>query len=91
MVVVPHPWKSEDLSWLRLQPFDYVIMTKMSPLGGIHNLPFNRGSEASSYLQFILVHWDHLPERMVFMHGHWHSWHSWVSASDGVYRLRSCS
>ena len=82
VVVSTNPVKPDDLHWLRHQPYDYVLMTKMSPRGDKHNLDHNWGSEASSYLHFILTHWDHLPERMVFLHGHWHSWHSWVRAAS---------
>ena len=59
------------MHWVHLQPYDYAIMTKADPAGGIHNLPENFGRESASYLHFILLHWDHLPERMIFMHGHW--------------------
>ena len=78
VVVVVAVGLSDDMYWVNLQPHDYALMTKGRPEGGIHNLPINAGREAASYLQFILLHWDHLPERMIFMHGHWASWHAWV-------------
>ena len=68
------------MSWVKQQPYDYAIMTKGDPAGGMHNLEVNWGLDAASYLQFILLHWDHLPERMAFMHGHQSSWHTWVRA-----------
>ena len=92
VVIATHPKAQEDLSWLKLQPYDYVLMTKMAgPQGdnGIHNLNVNYGGDASSYLQFILAHWDHLPERIAFMHGHWYSWHTWVSRCPSLTRLVS--
>lgn len=39
----------------------------------------NWGREASSYLQFIIEHYDDLPPRMIFVHGHNSSWHLRVS------------
>ena len=79
VVVAANPRGTDDLSWLKQQPYDYAIMTKGDPAGGIHNLKETWGLDASSYFQFILTHWDHLPERIAFLHGHRHSWHSWVS------------
>ena len=81
VVVAANPTKANDLFWLRRQPYDYAVMTKASPETSIHNLEHNYGPEATSYLHFILLYWDHLPERVIFMHSHWHSWHSWVSTA----------
>ena len=75
VVIATSPAAQEDLTWVRCQPYDYAIMTKDESRHSMHNLRMNRGHEASAYLQFILLHWDHLPERMVFTHGHQHSWH----------------
>ena len=75
VVIATSPAKPEDLTWVRCQPYDYAIMTKKETSHGMHNLRMNLGFEASAYLQFILLHWDHLPERMVFTHAHQHSWH----------------
>ena len=36
----------------------------------------NRGREASIYLRFIIDHYDNLPDRTVFLHGHGESWHA---------------
>jgi hypothetical protein len=72
LVVAAH---DDDLEWLKLQPFQPVVMVKGRPEGTPNNIPMNWGREASSYLQFILEHYDNLPPRMVFMHGHNTSWH----------------
>ena len=72
VVVAAH---DEDVSWLRHQPFQSVVMTKGGRGSGEHHLAENKGNEISSYLQFILLHYDSLPPRMVFVHGHNESWH----------------
>ena len=75
MVLAANLWKDTDFTWLSLQPYDFVIMTKTLPEGTPNNLVHNVGHDAGSYLQFILEHWDHLPERMLFSHGHRRDWH----------------
>ena len=70
--------KDADYSWLDLQPYDYVLMMKELPQGTANNLLRNSGQDVASYAQFILEHYDHLPERMVFTHGHRLSWHTYV-------------
>ena len=91
VITASNPVKKDDLSWLQRQPYPYAIMTKADPAGGIHNLEHNYGTEATSYLHFILAHWDHLPERMVFTHGHWHSWHARVRCAPSVAAVMSLS
>ena len=38
-------------------------------------VPVNKGNEAMAYLSFIIDHYDDLPDRMLFLHGHYKSWH----------------
>ena len=45
-----------------------------SPLPELQ-IPQNKGHEAMVYLTFIITHWDNLPPRVVFVHGHRTSWH----------------
>jgi hypothetical protein len=40
-----------------------------------YNIPFNKGSEASVYLKFIIDHYEKLPEYTFFIHDSEHSWH----------------
>ena len=75
VILATTPGRDVDFSWLSEQPYDYVIMTKAQPAGTPNNLPENRGYDAPSYMQFIVEHYDHLPERMVFAHGHRAGWH----------------
>jgi hypothetical protein len=35
----------------------------------------NKGREASSYLKFIIAHYDNLPKNIAFIHGHQNAWH----------------
>ncbi|CAL6329437.1 unnamed protein product [Bathycoccus prasinos] len=43
---------------------------------GIASEPWgNVGQEITSYMRFILLFWDHLPERVAFVHGHDKTWH----------------
>ena len=61
----------EDVSWTQRQPYPVALMTKGLPLGTPFNTPQTlRGREAISYLQFIIDNYHHLPEHMVFLHGH---------------------
>ena len=42
----------------------------------MHSEPWgNVGQEIPTYMRFILMFWDHLPERMAFLHGHDRAWH----------------
>jgi hypothetical protein len=40
-----------------------------------HQVPVNKGLEASAFLQYVLDHWDHLPTWTFFTHGDDRSWH----------------
>jgi len=66
---------TSGLNWLQQQPFPFVVMTKGAPAGTPNNLEINRGREVPSYAQFIVEHYDNLPKKMVFAHGHETSWH----------------
>ena len=75
---------TEPLEWLAEQPYPYVVMTKGKPEGTPNNLVRNFGREPASYLQFITEHYDDLPPRMIFAHGHNSSWHTRVSGCGVV-------
>eukprot|EP00747_Dinoflagellata_sp_TGD_P128101 gnl/TRDRNA2_/TRDRNA2_174483_c0_seq4.p1 gnl/TRDRNA2_/TRDRNA2_174483_c0~~gnl/TRDRNA2_/TRDRNA2_174483_c0_seq4.p1 ORF type:complete len:295 (+),score=14.23 gnl/TRDRNA2_/TRDRNA2_174483_c0_seq4:106-990(+) len=71
-VVVNHFHKSQpnqdaDLSWLTLNNFHVERVGLTSP---------RHVSEAKPWLQWIVDNYDNLPEHIVFLHGHQHSWHS---------------
>lgn len=64
-----------SLDWINAQPWPVFISTK--ELGfGISSEPWgNVGQEISSYMRFILMFWDYLPEFVAFVHGHEKTWH----------------
>lgn len=59
-------------------------MPSLSPLP-LHIVP-NHGSESMGYLTAILDHWEHLPDLMLFLHGHRQSWHTFALGSDFALR-----
>ena len=61
----------EDTAWLN-------ELSKISPimLMGPAGLPANKGGEGMAYLTYIINHYDHLPESMLFIHGHEEGWHT---------------
>ena len=75
----------EDTSWIARQPYDYVVRSQCClELGNQLDswntqLGFQRGTEATAYLSFIVDNYDQLPKHMVFMHAHDVGWHQIVS------------
>ena len=73
----------EDLAWIENQTeFPFIVYCKSgnSSTSGTpwryHDLSdINVGSEAESYLTYIVDHYNWLPETMVFLHGHSMAWH----------------
>ena len=64
-----------NLSWIVSQPWPVFISTKEKNFG-ISSEPWgNVGQEISSYMRFILMFWDQLPEFVAFVHGHEKTWH----------------
>lgn len=59
----------DDAAWTKTLPYKAIIMTKGAAEASPYNLPERKGSEAVSYLQFILAHYDDLPPRMIFLNG----------------------
>ena len=75
------------LDFINVQPFPTFVSTKEPGLG-IHSEPWgNVGQEIPTYTRFILMFWDHLPERMAFLHGHDRAWHQ--EAYNMHYTLRN--
>ena len=70
-----------SLEWIDLQPWPVFISTKERGFG-IASEPWgNVGQEIASYVRFILMFWDALPENVAFIHGHEKTWH------QGGYRM----
>ena len=93
----------EDTSWTARQPYDYVVKSQCClELGADLNdwntqLGFQRGTETTAYLSFIIENYDQLPKHMVFMHAHDVGWHQIVSRGvvtmqslDGLWQRRRC-
>ena len=47
----------------------------------------NKGNEASSYLEYIIKHYDNLSDYNIFVHGHRNSWHHNENMDDRINRL----
>lgn len=65
----------ESLHWLASIQTSFILVSKTLQDPRIMHVPVNRGNEVSSYLQFILGYYDHLPEHTLFLHGHDTDWH----------------
>lgn len=64
-----------SLDWINSQPWPVFISTKEKSFG-IASEPWgNVGQEIASYMRFILMFWDYLPENVAFVHGHEKTWH----------------
>lgn len=64
-----------SLTWINSQPWPVFVSTKESNFG-VSSEPWgNRGRESASYVRFILLFWDYLPEKVAFIHGHEKAWH----------------
>lgn len=70
----------EDIQWTRLLHkcgFNVKIYErKERNPESEYQVAVNKGQEASSYLQYIVQHYDRLPEYVIFLHGHERSWHT---------------
>lgn len=55
------------MPWLRLAPIAYEVLDKRA-------IP-NTGQDASSYLWWIIKHYEQLPQWTLFMHAHEYHWH----------------
>ena len=83
IVIVTAHYK-EDLRWLCRSPYPVYLCDKVSadPIDPDVKAHFiceepipNLGCEASSYLHYIINHYNDLPAYMAFIHGHEHAWH----------------
>jgi len=63
------------LEWIDSQPWPVFISTKEGGFGFASEPWGNVGQEIASYVRFILMFWDHLPENVAFVHGHEKTWH----------------
>ena len=82
--VVSSHW-NEPLEWLDKTGLTYSVCDKLDNPRykgtGDCDTEVNRGNECSSYLQYITTHYDDLPQRVAFVHGHDKAWHQKQSMS----------
>lgn len=75
VVVARHAFDG-DWSWVNLLDQPFIVYDKVVEWTGsqAHTAP-HYCLEVSSYLRFILDHYDDLPAKIAFIHGHRFSWH----------------
>jgi len=59
----------EDVAWAQRLPMPALVYEHAKP-DALYNVPINRGSESSSYVQFIIDHYACLPPWVLFLHAH---------------------
>ena len=67
-----------NLQWLQDQPFCFIVSEKYESRTAKfldYGVP-NKGNEASSYLNFMLTHYDELPDTMIFLQDQQTSMHN---------------
>ncbi|KAI0149139.1 hypothetical protein BJ166DRAFT_57333 [Pestalotiopsis sp. NC0098] len=88
--VVVASLKSEDTSWLSTHLPDwktniYVVDDRKASL----TVPKNQGHESMVYLTYIIDHYDHLPNNIIFMHASRFAWHNDDPDYDAIPTLRN--
>lgn len=63
------------LDWINAQPWPVFVSTKEKSFSFSSEPWGNVGQEIASYMRFILLFWDFLPEHVAFVHGHEKAWH----------------
>ena len=77
LVLMLNHW-TEDLRWVKHQPFKAVVYDKhptSEQRGSKHFVEKNVAGEASSYLKFIVDYYDALPDSVLFLHSHRYAYH----------------
>ena len=76
----------EDTEWVsKLNKFKNVfVYEKEKPEKEPHNIPKNKGSEASAYIRYIIDNYNNLPNHLVLLHCHEFSWHHKDSIVDVI-------
>ena len=69
-IVIAH--YNEDLGWTTNLKYPFTVISKN---GLPEDVPPNKGSESSSFLQYIIQNYDNLSNYTVFIHAHRTSWH----------------
>jgi hypothetical protein len=74
----------EDLEWIKNIKYPVQVISK-----NMYNPeePPNKGSEASSYLEYIIKNYDNLTNITVFVHGHRNSYHHNENMDEKINRI----
>ena len=95
-IVTAH-W-NEDLKWLYdlKDEHEYFTISVCDKLtnpnyagSGECDVDTNHGDEASSYLKYIINHYDTLPNNICFIHGHDTAWHQKHSMSEVLTQINT--
>lgn len=74
-VVISRYNKNVDFSYsINKGKINIIIYDKENP-NNHHNIPVNKGNEASVYLKYIIDYYENLPEFTYFIHDDEYSWH----------------
>ena len=74
----------ENLDWIKNIKYCVDIISKQEYK---EDEAPNKGLEASSYLEYIIKHYDNLSEYTFFVHGHRNSWHHNENMDEKINRL----
>lgn len=67
----------ESLDWIKdvdKTKYRPIVVSKTIRNASIYQ-PYNKGYEASAFLEYIIRHYNNLPEFVVFVHAHEFAWH----------------
>lgn len=62
-----------DISWVKNISIPYIVYSRSHK--EYHYIANPKGYEATMYFTYIIEHYDKLPDKMMFIHGHKSSWH----------------
>lgn len=73
-----------NLAWKRKFPeISFATYPYMSPqFDEIYRIPINKGDEAMTYLTYIIQFYEMLPDKILFIHGHYEGWHQVLNIDD---------
>ncbi|KAI9656956.1 MAG: hypothetical protein M1831_004504 [Alyxoria varia] len=82
--------KSENTSWIHeyFPDWDRKIYINDDP-GANLTIPRQKGRESTTYLTYLIDHWNKLPDYMVFIHGERYQWHNEDPMYDGIPMLQN--
>jgi len=86
LVIISHC--SESLDWVSKLTIPFIIYSRTLPTENmIVHIPHNVGRESYIYTKYIAEHYDNLPDRCVFIHGHETAYHQSGSTQDLINQI----